>query len=187
MHKKLNGFTIVELLVVIVVIAILAAVSIVSYTGIQARANDTKMRSAAVQLEKAIQIWATDTGASRVYGGSGSTVAVSSEGCVDGESGWFGGAYACSAEQHLIAQKVISANFTSSLPKNTHHPTSTTSQSFMLYKCTSEPGKYALFWTLQNPTSSDTASINTVFGTCGSSIIRDTWGMRAGKIFTLSS
>jgi general secretion pathway protein G len=34
------GFTIVELLVVIVVIGILAAITIVSYTGITAKANE---------------------------------------------------------------------------------------------------------------------------------------------------
>ena len=36
-----QGFTIVELLIVIVVIAILAAITIVAYTGIQNRAYDT--------------------------------------------------------------------------------------------------------------------------------------------------
>lgn len=39
MHKnKHSGFTIVELLIVIVVIAILAAISIIAYNGIQRRA-----------------------------------------------------------------------------------------------------------------------------------------------------
>lgn len=43
--KHRMGFTIVELLIVIVVIAILAALSIVAYTGIQNRANDTAVQS----------------------------------------------------------------------------------------------------------------------------------------------
>lgn len=45
--NKLRGFTIVELLIVIVVIAILASISIVSYNGIQNRAKATAATSAA--------------------------------------------------------------------------------------------------------------------------------------------
>jgi len=53
-----RGFTIVELLVVIVVIGILAAITIVSYTGITARANGAKALSnaqAVVSVAEAIQ------------------------------------------------------------------------------------------------------------------------------------
>lgn len=42
-HKQ--GFTIVELLIVVVVIAILAAITIISYNGIAKRATDTSMQS----------------------------------------------------------------------------------------------------------------------------------------------
>lgn len=44
-HTKSTGFTIVELLIVIVVIGILAAITIVAYNGIQNRANDTVVQS----------------------------------------------------------------------------------------------------------------------------------------------
>lgn len=43
--KQSRGFTIVELLIVIVVIAILAAVTIVSYNGISSRAKDSQIKS----------------------------------------------------------------------------------------------------------------------------------------------
>lgn len=45
MNAKQTGFTIVELLIVIVVIAILASISIVAYNGIQNRAADSSVQS----------------------------------------------------------------------------------------------------------------------------------------------
>lgn len=50
-----SGFTIVELLIVVVVIAILAAITIVSYNGITANANDSARLSTATTVEKKIK------------------------------------------------------------------------------------------------------------------------------------
>lgn len=47
-----KGFTIVELLIVIVVIGILAAIVIVAFNGVQARANLTSAKSAAATIQK---------------------------------------------------------------------------------------------------------------------------------------
>ena len=49
---KKDGFTIVELLIVVVVIAILAAITIVSYNGIQNRAKQSAIQSSASQAGK---------------------------------------------------------------------------------------------------------------------------------------
>lgn len=59
MKEKNKGFTIVELLIVIVVVAILAAVTIVAYNGIQARAKATQVESAVDQYRKALLQYAT--------------------------------------------------------------------------------------------------------------------------------
>jgi len=53
--KNRSGFTIVELLIVIVVIAILAAISIVAYNGIQDRARTSKINTDLALFDRAIQ------------------------------------------------------------------------------------------------------------------------------------
>lgn len=53
-QNRSTGFTIVELLIVIVVIAILAAITIVAYTGIQNRADESALQSNASQAGKKI-------------------------------------------------------------------------------------------------------------------------------------
>lgn len=57
-----RGFTIVELLIVIVVIAVLAAITIVAYNGIQTRAKNTQTVNAAVSWVKILKLYNADTG-----------------------------------------------------------------------------------------------------------------------------
>lgn len=58
--QKQKGFTIVELLIVIVVIAILAAISIVAYNGIQERARDSQRVQDVKTIAKALEMYYLD-------------------------------------------------------------------------------------------------------------------------------
>jgi prepilin-type N-terminal cleavage/methylation domain-containing protein len=62
-----QGFTIVELLIVIVVIAILAAISIVAYNGIQQRADVSARKAEMSQLQRKIQVDALQHGGESIH------------------------------------------------------------------------------------------------------------------------
>ena len=60
--KKQTGFTIVELLIVVVVIAILAAITIVAFNGIQNRAKESALQSSAKQAASKLMASAVKSG-----------------------------------------------------------------------------------------------------------------------------
>ena len=62
-EKNSRGFTIVELLVVIVVIGILAAITIVSYTGISQKATNSSLQSDLANASNQLKLYYTDNGA----------------------------------------------------------------------------------------------------------------------------
>lgn len=63
MKKRVRGFTIVELLIVIVVIAILAAVTVVAYSGIKQRADNSARVAAAKEWYKVFHTYLAQNGA----------------------------------------------------------------------------------------------------------------------------
>lgn len=60
MRKSTSGFTIVELLVVIVIIATLAAISLVAFNGVQQRARDSQRKSDIATMQKVLAIYYGD-------------------------------------------------------------------------------------------------------------------------------
>jgi type II secretion system protein G len=60
--QKQRGFTIVELLIVIVVVAILAAITVTAYNGIQQRGRDAQRVSDMNTIVKALEMYKVQTG-----------------------------------------------------------------------------------------------------------------------------
>jgi prepilin-type N-terminal cleavage/methylation domain-containing protein len=97
-YKHQAGFTIIELLIVIVVIAILAGITIVAYNGIQSQAKDSSIQSTIEQLKKAIEMYNIENGSYPVTSvtplvSGGGQVTYSSLGCPKGtaRSDWIPG------------------------------------------------------------------------------------------------
>lgn len=62
MTKNAHGFTIVEILIVIVVIGILASITIVAYNGVQDRASITRSLSDLSAIRKGLEIYKSTYG-----------------------------------------------------------------------------------------------------------------------------
>lgn len=129
------GFTIVELLIVIVVIAILATISIVAYNGVQQRVRDTKRKDDIAKIAKAFQLWAADTGKGfdTINAGSGGVAL-----------GWFDSSYAPydSVASVLINSKYLNTSVVDPINKKTAGE----SYAYMIVPCnyTTDPQRIML-------------------------------------------
>jgi prepilin-type N-terminal cleavage/methylation domain-containing protein len=65
--RTASGFTIVELLIVIVVIGILAALVLNSFRGVQERARDTKRRTDVLAQSSQLEVYYTDHGGYPIF------------------------------------------------------------------------------------------------------------------------
>lgn len=150
-----KGFTIVELLIVIVVISILAAITLVAYNNIQAQARDSTIRTAAESFATAMKQYSVRNETPKGHG-YGTSTAVTDGVCTGGSTaGWAQpGTYACTIGDMLLAQGYLPANFFNDLPKNLKY--NSHRYVFMLYQCSGGPAnRYQLYYSLERPTDKD--------------------------------
>ena len=130
MRKSTSGFTVVELLIVIVVIGVLAAITIVAYTTMQQKARDAQRKQDVATIVKALKLYEPDNGPM----GSGSGC-----GAGGGGNGYFNynyGSPGSDMNECLKAAKVISSTIAD--PQNTATCTTPglTCRKYMKYTCT---------------------------------------------------
>jgi prepilin-type N-terminal cleavage/methylation domain-containing protein len=168
-HEK--GFTIVELLIVIVVIGILAAISIVAFNGVQTRARDTDRKNDLASISRLLHMYATDKGD---YVSAGTTCAAGYNGL---GYGWYHNDYDGSATAYKsISQCIIDGGYTTqvlndpqsskgcaAVPNTT--PTENECFYYMKYECA---GSTYLFTNLEDRPHSTTDTDGTCMTTLDS-------------------
>lgn len=101
LHK--SGFTIVELLIVIVVVGILTAITVVAFNGIQTRAANAQTHSIVSTHAKTLRLYLTQAGS---Y-----PPGLTSRACFDGTASCWAGAVQADSDTLVNALKSISSNY----------------------------------------------------------------------------
>jgi type II secretory pathway pseudopilin PulG len=77
-NKHTQGFTIVELLIIVVVIAILATLVLVGFSGMQAKARDAERKSDIKSVAKFLETYYIDNGAYPPFVNAGAGMSIAS-------------------------------------------------------------------------------------------------------------
>ncbi|MDO4774152.1 MAG: prepilin-type N-terminal cleavage/methylation domain-containing protein [Candidatus Saccharibacteria bacterium] len=185
--KHAYGFSIVELLVVIVVIAILMTIAIVGYGWMTEDARDAARRQRATEAAKAIRLLMTKKNPQYIGGlvGGSAGVPIDGSGLCQYESthyqgGWLydppgpsSGGYPCDMGQMLIANGIVPKELLSTGPENDEFTASNSriTTSLMLFRCSRDPKTLVLYYHVKRPTSEETRELNRLIdpGVCGRS------------------
>ena len=170
--KKQAGFTIVELLIVIVVIAILAAITIVAYNGVQQRARDARRATDLSNIAKALQRWSIETGQDF----SAFPVGVAS---IRG-NGWYNVSYStASAKAYLVNLGYITNSVDD--PINDYNPPAS---AYMIVQCNVGDDKTRILLANMDTAQTQTVAQQLVGTTCASNLY-PSYGMDYAKKITV--
>lgn len=144
-----RGFTIVELLIVVVVIAILATITVVTYNGVTARANGAAAKTAAQSVLSKAEAYAAD-GPTKLYPTLPSDLTTAS-----------------GSTSYAFANAVFALGTGGTDPNFTTPPTTAPSNpnTIIFYRCASAAGLQVAYW---DYTATTPAWTTQTTGTCTS-------------------
>jgi prepilin-type N-terminal cleavage/methylation domain-containing protein len=179
---KKQGFTIVELLVIIVVIGILASISVFAYNGVQAKARDSTRIAHLEKIAEAIQMYRTKNG-NDVQTASGC-------GHVGNGSGWFNldsntpspdpnytkSILSCLTDAgYLDSSFVDPSNCISNTRAHTGKTCASPARPYMKYSCTYNGQTISVIYA-RLETKDETSKL-TNFNACSSATVASTYSM----------
>ena len=188
-----QGFTIIELIIVIVVIAILATITSTMYLNSQVQARDLKMMDTGDKVADAILLFNSREG-HFPRGGLGSTTPIGTgKECANGANGFANpGTYTCAVAETLIASGYIPADLFNDIAPNPYYlPNNAVRYSMAVYNHGLPTGNFVgVYYSLENPSPADTERFNNVLRKCGMDpagtvYVRDSLGMRGGTCVQL--
>lgn len=166
MVRQKNGFTIVELVIVIVVIGVLAALVLNTFSQAQKRARDTQRRNDVGVFRKGIALYAAENG-----------TAIIPDSGINGNGYGFinaGGAPSGSYSGPSIISKLEALKYfePDKIKDPSYGASGVTAGDYMMYQCKDgggkEKGKVGVFFVVWYPTPTDTANMTDwKNGSCG--------------------
>ena len=190
-NRRQRGFTIVELLVVIIVIAILAMITAVLYTSAQKQARDVKNIDGMNKLADAIQLFTVKNQHFPLGDWGSDTPIGSGTECTKGLNGFAGhNMYVCTIEDTLVASGYLPAGFSAGLAPNKQYSYTDGRATLMVYNVGTT--KAMVMTSMEDPSTSDTTNFNAALTKCYGSIPgvyapRDTYGMSNGICISYST
>lgn len=162
-----QGFTIVELAIVIVILAVLTTMLAVMYNSAQTQSRDVKIRDAADKLADSVKLFIAKNGRFP-NGGSGSTSVISGSECANGSGGFAITGSTCTIGESLIASGYLPSNFFDSLPQNTTYSNQAKNYSLMVFNHDTTNKRAVVLYTLEGATPTDDARFDAAAADCGS-------------------